>query len=124
MLGTGNHTNVPIVFTSGGVTAVIGNGPGDLMTNPATALFSSTLTNNGTELLLTTVQKNLGSFATTGNERAVAGSIDPIIAKGSPFQPGFNTLLTELDKLSAGQIAPALESLTPESLQYARQYRV
>jgi len=65
VVGFGTITNVVIVDTTGGVT-IGGNGnlndPAGLTTNPPTALFSSTLSENGadTQLLLSTVQNTLG----------------------------------------------------------------
>jgi uncharacterized protein YhjY with autotransporter beta-barrel domain len=56
----------------------------------------------------------------TPNEQAVAGALDPIIANGLPFPAGFAPLLTALNQLNASQIPGAVEELSPESLQYAR----
>ena len=120
VMGSGTVTNLPIVFTTGGVTATIGTAPGDLTTNPPTALFSSTLTLSGNDLLLSTVQNTLGTFARTPNEHAVAGVLDPIISTGGPFPPAFVPILNALNNLPASQIPRALEALSGDNLQYAR----
>ena len=119
--GAGSITNVPIVYTTGGVTATLGAAPGDLTTNPPTSLFSSTLSFNlgHTELLLSTHQSTLSSFAQTPNEAAVAGSLDLIINSGT-LPPAFAPVLATINILTPSQIAAALEELSPESLQYAR----
>lgn len=119
VIGFGTRT-VPIVITSGGVTATIGTGPGQLTTNPGTALFSTTLTNTGNQIVLNTVQNALGGFATTTNEAAVAGALDPVINSSAPLPAAFAPVLTSLNRLSASQIPGALEALTPQSLQYSR----
>jgi uncharacterized protein YhjY with autotransporter beta-barrel domain len=91
------------------------------------ALFTSTLNNTGTALQLTTTQFTIGQAVANGsvpalthNESAVAGSLDPIIGAGSPFPSAFQPILNTLNTFSGAQIPTALEHLTPESLQYAR----
>jgi uncharacterized protein YhjY with autotransporter beta-barrel domain len=123
--GIGTIKNVPIVFTTGGVTATLGSAVGDLTTNSATALFSSQLSFDPADpthknLLLSTTQNFVTSFAQTGNEAAVGQSIDHVIAAGVPFPSAFIPVLSVFDKLTAAQIPVALEQLTPQSLQYAR----
>jgi uncharacterized protein YhjY with autotransporter beta-barrel domain len=118
--GLGSVSNVPIVFTTGGVTATIGSAPGDLMTNAPTALYSSSLAIQGANLVLSTTQGYVTSFAQTPNEAAVGHSIDYLIAKGVPLPTAFIPVLTVFDTLTASQIPAALEELTPESLQYSR----
>jgi uncharacterized protein YhjY with autotransporter beta-barrel domain len=114
--GIGTITDVPIVYTSGGIIP----DPTTLTTSAPTALFSSTVTVVGNNLVLSTTQVPVGSFAQTPNEAAVASSLDHVISGGVPFPTGFVPLLTGLNQLTAGQLPGALEQLTPESLQYAR----
>ena len=109
-LGT---ASIPIVFTSGGVTST-------LTTNPPTPLFTANVVVVGDNLVLNTVQNFVSSFAQTPNEAAVGGSIDHLIAVGVPFPTAFIPVLTALNGLTAAQIPVALEQLTPQSLQYAR----
>lgn len=115
VIGVGNVTDVPILYSNTAIAAV------PPVTAP-TALFVPTLTlsGDGKELLLTTVQNPLTSFAQTPNQNAVAGVLDPIINTGTPFPAAFVPILTSLNQLAANQIPGALEELTPESLQYAR----
>jgi uncharacterized protein YhjY with autotransporter beta-barrel domain len=120
LTGIGSISHVPIVFTTGGVTATIGSAPGDLTTNPPTALFSSSLAIQGTNLVLSTTQSYVTGFAQTPNEAAVGHSIDYLIAKGVPLPTAFIPVLTAFDTLTASQIPAALEECTPESLQYSR----
>jgi hypothetical protein len=118
--GVATISNVPIVFTTGGVTATIGNAPGDLMTNAPTALFRASLAIQGNNLVLSTTQNLVSSFAQTPNEAAIGQSIDFLIIKSVPYPTAFVPVITAFDALSAPQIPVALEELTPESLQYAR----
>ena len=120
VLGVGSVTDAVIVDTTGGVTATIGTAPGDLSATGNTALFHADLTNNGTQLLLTTTQSAITGFAQTPNEVSVAGSIDHVINAGAPYPKTFLPVLGRLNQLSASAIPQALEELTPESLQYSR----
>ncbi len=115
VIGVGNVTDVPILYSSTAIAAV------PPVTAP-TALFVPTLALSGDskELLLTTVQNPLTSFAQSPNQNSVAGVLDPIINNGTPFPAAFVPILTSLNQLKAEQIPGALEELTPESLQYAR----
>jgi uncharacterized protein YhjY with autotransporter beta-barrel domain len=117
--GVGTVTNVPIVYTTGGVVATIGAAPGDLTTNPPTTLFIPTLSIVGNNLVLSTQQNLLSSYAQTPNEAAAAGSLDTVILSGT-LPPAFVPILGAFNQLSASQIPGALEELTPETLQYAR----
>lgn len=120
VVGIGSITDAVIVDTTGGLTATIGTGAGDLTATGGSALFHFVLTENGTQLLLTTTQSALTGFAQTPNEVAVAGSLDHVINAGSPFPKAFLPLMGRFNELSASAIPQALEELTPESLQYSR----
>jgi uncharacterized protein with beta-barrel porin domain len=119
--GFGQLTAVPIVYTTGGVT-IGGNGTlnnaGGLATNPATIIFSSSLSTNGTQLLLSTVITPLTTFATTPNQNAVGVALDNL-AQTQPVTFG-NNFSAFGNLTTAASISTALEELTPESLQYSR----
>lgn len=76
-------------------------------------------------LEFSTVEVPTADYATTPNQRAVSGTIDPILNNPALFFPtgasGFAPLANALHQLdSPEQIAGALDQLSPESLQYAR----
>lgn len=82
-------------------------------------LFSYTVAPDGAnqDLILSTTQTPTASFATTPNQLAVAGAIDPL----SQQPPAaLAPILAALNNLPASQIPTALDQLSPESLQYAR----
>jgi len=121
--GLGSMTDVPIVYSATPIAATLGTGPGDLTTNAPTTLFMATLSFNNpldpTELLLTTVQHTLGSFAVTPNQAAVAAPLDQIINTGN-LPAAIFPIFTGLNQLPASQIPGALDELSPEVLQYSR----
>lgn len=121
---TGAGTKSYVVLTTGpGLLGIGGDGmlndPNGLNTNPPLTLFSSTLSIDPTdsELIVNTVQKPLIGFATTPAEVAVANSLDPL-TQSPPL--AFAPLLTVFNGLPASEIGPALEELSPVSLQYSR----
>jgi uncharacterized protein YhjY with autotransporter beta-barrel domain len=126
VLGAGNiKTPIPIVIGATGLT------PGALphVNTNSPLLFSAQLSIGGVgddSIELTTTQIPTATFAQTPNQKAVAASIDEVTANPAilPTPQQFTTffnLLATFNQLSTGaQVASALESLTPESLQYAR----
>ncbi len=97
-----------IVNDAGGVTDA------GLTTSSNTALFTYTLTNTGTAENLVVTQAPIGTYATTPNQMAVARAIDG--TSSSLF--GF---FGSIPLGSGAAIIPgALDELSPESLQYAR----
>jgi len=134
VVGTGNNTYT-IVTTTGGIT-IGGNGlvnnAGGLTANTGSPLFSATLApvpfvNGGLTLQVETSQGTFAQGVASGNvpaltpnQAAVARTLDPIIANGNPYPAAFLPLLTAFNQLPGASIPVALEQLTPESLQYAR----
>ncbi len=113
LIGAGNITNHVIVSSTGamdtsGLTLSVGG---------SHLLFNATIQQVGNDLELTTVQTPLASFAVTPNQMAVAGAIDSILLAPPP---SFNPVGVALNNLSAAQLPVALDQLSPESLQYAR----
>ncbi len=121
--GIGTNSR-PIIFTTGGIT-IGGNGmlnnSAGLSTNPPTPLFSSSLSLNGNQLILSTRQNLFIGFAQTPNEAAVANALDPVIVNNIPASSGFGNVLHALNQFTQpAAITAALEQMSPESLQYSR----
>ena len=122
------HVTVVNGSGTGTYTIINTNAPGDLMvgaitTNPSTPLFEVTITPDNSnpalvqKLILTTVQNSFTDFAQTPNQRAAAMALDPLAQTPSP---AFVPVLAAFNNLSGSQISTALNQVTPESLQYAR----
>jgi fibronectin-binding autotransporter adhesin len=122
IIGTGTIAiPIPILTADGGLTV----DPAALHDISGSLLFDATLTQNGNSIDLTAIQGATAAFATTPNETAVAGSLDPAITNFSALpasqQAALSPMLQTLNSFTSGsQIAAALEQLSPESLQYAR----
>ena len=107
----GTHT-YEIVDATGGITDT------GLTTGPETALLSYSIEplTNPDVLDLTITQKSIASFAQTPNQVAVANALDNT--------PGGNSLKSAFNALTPTQgplvIPVALDQLSPEALQYAR----
>ncbi len=127
--GSGNLAPTTIVSAPGGIT--IGgdgkvNDAGGLTTSAQNGvLFTSTLTMpNSSTLDISTSQRSIVQAASLGlipaltyNETQVASAIDvPLTAGTLPF----GTQLNNLVNASPGSIPGLLDSLSPQSLQYAR----
>jgi fibronectin-binding autotransporter adhesin len=133
--GSGSNTYT-IVTAVGGITiggdGLVNDAGGLIASTGSSVLFGATLlpdpfTGGTTTLQLTTTQRTFAQAIALGllpgltsNEVAVTGVLDPVIAGGTPFPSAFTSVLTAFNQLSASQIPGALEQLTPESLQYAR----
>jgi uncharacterized protein YhjY with autotransporter beta-barrel domain len=124
-----------IVTAPGGITI----GAAGLTSPTPGVLFSAVLSSTptpttpigpgpiGDHLYLITTQLNFQQAASLGllsaltpNETAVAGALNPIITNSVPYPAAFTPILTAFNQLLGAQIPGALEELTPESLQYAR----
>jgi fibronectin-binding autotransporter adhesin len=113
--GVGNITNHVIINSPAGLnTAGL-----TLATSGSGVLFTGSIHQVGNTEVLTTVQNPSATYAQTGNQRAVANVIDPILISGN-LPANFLPIGTGLNNLTASQIPGGLEQLTPESLQYAR----
>ena len=109
-------TSAPGQLTTGTLNSHTADG---LASTPNTVLFTSTLSEEGNQILqLTTVQKDVTPFAGTPNQRAVGQAIDTQIQlPPASFVP----LLLGLDSITdAGSIPDALNQLTPQSFLYMR----
>lgn len=118
--GFGTNT-YKIVEASSSLTLAPG-----LTLNPASgALLQETLLQIGNNLFLTTTQSLLTSFTLTPNESAVSSAIDPFIAANNSVShtaipTGLQPVLAGLNSLPAGSLPGALDQLSPEVFQYAR----
>ncbi len=79
----------------------------------------------GDSIDYTATQHPTATYATTPNEAAAAAAVDAVTANSATLagsqRAAFSTLLGGFNQFTTGsQIAAALEQLTPETLQYAR----
>ncbi|MCE0523166.1 MAG: autotransporter domain-containing protein [Methylacidiphilales bacterium] len=135
VVGSGTNTYT-IVDAAGGITiggdGLVNDAGGLIATTTSGGLFAATLqpdpfSGGGTTLQLVTSQQTIQQAVAAGtvpaltlNQNAVAGSIDPVIATGTPYPAAFTPVLNALNLLPGSQIPGALDELSPESLQYAR----
>jgi uncharacterized protein YhjY with autotransporter beta-barrel domain len=101
-------TTYQIVTDTGGVTAA------GTTLSPDTALFSYSLSNTVTAEDLTVTQASIATYALTPNQTAVAKALD---GTNSPL---FNIFSQVSLAAAPGFFPSALDQLSPENLQYAR----
>jgi uncharacterized protein YhjY with autotransporter beta-barrel domain len=90
----------------------------------STTLFTGSITDTGSTLVLTTTQVASASFSKTTTQRNVAMAIDSYLSGANAIPASalsdFNTFNNIYSNLPIGEFPAAQEQLSPEVLQYAR----
>lgn len=123
--------NVQIINPVGSGSYIIVSTPaandltvGALTTNAETVLYHASIAPdaNNQNLILTTIQTPPSTAASTPNQQAVGEAIDPFVElPPSNFIPIISALNSFTD---VKDVQSALDQLTPESLQYARNISI